>query len=183
MRGQGNGGNRLMLSLVGEPRTIHSGGYWSMVRVGLPRYLVVLACLGALLMQTAVSSGALQSCRCACTIRGPHSASESAQPCPCCAKDRSPAPHCDACVESETKSSCCSRGTSDNAPCRCWSHRHETQVAEPSRDRHDRQELSWCGWIDLSSAPFIDLVRPLVLRTAFRPPGVRLHSLLCVWLI
>jgi hypothetical protein len=154
-----------------------------MVRVGLQRYLVVVACLGALLMQTALSAGALQSCRCACTIRGPHSASESAQPCPCCAKVRSPAPHCDGCVESETESSCCSRGTSDNAPCRCWTHRHETQVAEPYRDRLDRQEMIFCGWVDLPAEPSVGHVRPLEVRTAFRPPGVRLQSLLCVWLI
>jgi hypothetical protein len=154
-----------------------------MVRVGLLRLLVVSACIGVLLLQTAVSSGALQSCRCECSIRGQRTASEPDHACPCCAKNRSPAPHCDACVESDSESSCCSPGTSDNAPCRCWSHRHETQVAESHRDRTDRQELVWVGWIDVPSVTSVDPVRPLEMRAAFQPPGVRLQSLLCVWLI
>ena len=47
----------------------------------------------------------------------------------------------------------------------------------------DRQELVWVGWIDVPSVTSVDPVRPLEMRAAFRPPGVRLQSLLCVWLI
>jgi len=173
----------LMLPLPSDDRTITPGGHWSMVRVGLARFLIVLLCTVALLWQTAVSSGALLSSRCECAMGGQRSASEPDHGCPCCAKNRHQPPRCPACGDNERDASCCSPSPSDSAPCRCWSHRHDTQVAESYRDRLERQEMSWVGWLDVPATPTVDHVRPLETRTAFRPPGVRLQSLFCVWRI
>ena len=187
---QGNGRARLTLPWPYKRRTITTGGTWSVVRIGWLRILVVSVCTVALLLQTVVSSGALQNCRCECAMLGHRAVPKStAQGCVCCAKDKPAQPCCEACGKMEHASpptsaaSCCSDRPSDGTPCRCWSHRHESQVAEPCRDRIQRHAVTLVGWVEPQWTTTVDSVRSLEVRSVFRPPGVRLQSLLCEWLI
>ena len=148
------------------------------MRTRLPRLLIVLMCVGVLLFQAAVSAGAIRFCRCHHT--GGHCccsvARAAARPACCCS-------HHAAAHRAEATSTCCGGEQSPKQGCQCSIRSDDTPVSGPSRARVAQVNAPLVAWLELPSAPLAAPAAPCVEPPAIWPPGVRLQSLFCVWLI
>jgi hypothetical protein len=142
------------------------------MRTRLSRLLTVFLCTSVLFVQAAVSSGAMQVCRCNRVGKDCCQAKAAAKRSTCC------------CTRpAEKKPSCCPTKQADLTQCKCPSRADEPQLAERPRVRVEPVDILALASVDVPGVAVVDFRQPSVQSPAIWPPGVRLQSLFCTWLI
>jgi hypothetical protein len=136
------------------------------------RWLTVVVCASVVLLQAAVSSGALRHCRCGRAGQN------------CCQAKPAPAPSACCCaLAAEKAAGCCCTQGAGFVRCECSKQSQPTQTAERPRMHEAEVDLAVLAWVAPPVVPAVDVSPAIATPPALWPPGVRLQSLLCVWLI